>query len=98
MAGGRALAAGADVSGADAGLRAIWVLRGQPALVDSSSPSLSEKAVYYSAVCLETGEVKEIEVDGNRTAETSAAFLRQLCANHPGPLIVIWDNGSAHRG
>jgi len=26
------------------------------------------------------------------------AFLRQLRARHPGPLIVIWDNGPAHGG
>jgi transposase len=83
---------------ADADLRGLWVLKGTPALVDSSSPSLKDKAVYYSAVCLETGEVEEMEVAGNCTAETSAAFLRQLRANHPEALIVIWDNGPAHRG
>jgi transposase len=83
---------------ADADLRGKWVLRGQPALVDSTSPRLAEKATYYSAVCLETGEVEEMEPEGNCTAETSAAFLRQLRANHPEPLIVIWDNGPAHRG
>lgn len=83
---------------ADADLRGIWVLKGEPALVDSSSPSLKEKVVYYSAVCLETGEVEDKEVDGNCTAETSAAFLRQLRANHPETLIIIWDNGPAHRG
>ena len=76
---------------------ALW-LRGQPALVDSTSPRLGEKATYYSAVCLETGEVEEREPEGNCTAETSAAFLRQLRANHPEPLIAIWDNGPAHRG
>jgi len=83
---------------ADADLRGKWVLRGQPALVDSTSPRLGEKATYYSAVCLETGEVEEMQPDGNCTAETSAAFLRQLRANHPEPLIVIWDNSPAHRG
>lgn len=83
---------------ADADLRGKWVLRGEPALVDSTSPRLGEKATYYSAVCLETGEVEEMEPEGNCTAETSAAFLRQLRANHPEPLIVIWDNGPAHRG
>ena len=83
---------------ADADLRGIWVLKGEPALVDSSSPELKEKVVYYSAVCLETGAVEAMEVEGNCTAETSAAFLRQLRANHPEPLIVIWDNGPAHRG
>jgi transposase len=83
---------------ADADLRGRWVLKGQPALVDSSSPSLNEKVVYYSAVSLETGAVEEMEVDGNCTAETSAAFLRQLRTKHPEPLIIIWDNGPAHRG
>ena len=50
---------------ADAKLRGKWVLRGEPALVDSSSPRYGEKASYYSAVCLETGEVEWMELDGN---------------------------------
>jgi transposase len=83
---------------ADADLRGKWVLRGQPALVDSTSPRLGEKATYYSAVCLETGEVESMEPEGNCTAESSAAFLGQLRASHKEPLIVIWDNGPAHRG
>ena len=69
---------------ADADLRGKWVLRGQPALVDSSSPSLSQKVNYYSAVCLETGEVETMEVSDQYTAETSAAFLRQLRARWKG--------------
>jgi len=83
---------------ADADLRGKWVLKGEPALVDSTSPRLGEKATYYSAVCLETGEVERMEPEGNCTAETSAAFLHQLRANHSEPLIVIWDNAPAHRG
>jgi transposase len=83
---------------ADADLRGKWVQRGEPALVDSTSPPLGEKATYYSAVCLETGEVEGMEPEGNCTAQTSAIFLRQLRANHQEPLIVIWDNGPAHRG
>ena len=43
---------------ADAQLRGKRVLRGGPAVVDSSSPRYGEKASYYSAVCLETGEVE----------------------------------------
>ena len=43
---------------ADAELRGKWVLKGEPALVDSASPRYGEKASYYSAVCLETGEVE----------------------------------------
>jgi transposase len=83
---------------ADADLRGKWVLRGEMALVDSTSPRLGEKVTYYSAVCLETGEVEQMEPQGNCTAQTSAAFLRALRANHPEALIVIWDNGPAHRG
>lgn len=40
----------------------MWVQRGLPALVDSSSPRLGEKATYYSAVCLEKGEVEAMPV------------------------------------
>ena len=39
-----------------------------------------------------------MELDGNSCADTSVAFLRQLRANHPEPLIIIWDNGPAHGG
>jgi transposase len=83
---------------ADADLRGIWVLMGEPALVDSTSPSLAEKVTYYSAICLETGEIEEMEVPTTCNAETSVAFLQQLRANHPEPLIVLWDNGPAHHG
>jgi transposase len=83
---------------ADADLRGKWVLKGEPALVDSTSPRWGEKASYSSAVCVETGAVETMELDGNSTAETSVAFLRHLRARHPGPLIVIWDNGPAHSG
>ena len=83
---------------ADAELRGKWVLRGEPALVDSSSPRYGEKASYYSAVCLETGEVECMELKGNSNSGTSAAFLRQMRQRHSGPLKVIWDNAPAHRG
>ena len=63
---------------ADAELRGKWVLKGEPALVDSTSPRRGEKASYYSAVCLETGEVEWMELEGNSNAGTSAAFLMQL--------------------
>ena len=66
--------------------------------MDSTSPRWGEKASYYSAVCLETGEVEVMELDGNSNAETSVRFLRQLRATHPEPLSVIWDNGPAHGG
>jgi transposase len=83
---------------ADVELRAKWVLRGEPALVDSTSPRLGEKATYYSGVCLETGEVESMLVAENCNAETSTTFLQQLRAKYTEPLIVIWDNSPAHRG
>ena len=83
---------------ADAELRGKWVLKGKPALVDSNSPRYGEKASYYSAVCLETGEVEWMEMEGNSNSGTSVAFLTQLREKHSGPLQVIWDNAPAHRG
>ena len=82
----------------DAELRGKWVLRGEPALVDSTSPRRGEKASYYSAVCLETGEAEWMELEGNSNAGTSVAFLTQLRERHSGALKVIWDNAPAHRG
>ena len=66
--------------------------------MDSSSPRYGEKASYYSAVCLETGEVEWMELEGNSNSDTSAAFLAQLRERHSGRLKVIWDNAPAHRG
>jgi len=83
---------------ADADLRGTWVLKGEPALVDSTSPRYGEKASYSSAVCLETGEVESLVLEGNSSAETSVAFLQHLRARHPEPLIVIWDNAPTHGG
>ena len=80
---------------ADAELRGKWVLKGELALVDSSSPRYGEKASYYSAVCLESGEVEWMELEGNSNSETSAVFLTQLRERHPGQLNVIWDNAPA---
>ena len=82
----------------DAELRGKWVLRGEPALVDSTSPRYGEKASFYSAVCLETGEVEWMDLEGNSNSGTSAAFLGQLRERHSGRLNMIWDNAPAHRG
>ena len=83
---------------ADVDLHGKWVLKGTPALVDSSSPRYGEKASYYSAVCLETGEVEAMPLEGNSSAETSVTFLKQLRAHHTAPLVVFWDNAPAHGG
>ena len=96
--GGKVFFADAAHFRADAELRGKWVLRGEPALVDSTSPRYGEKASYYWAVCLETGEVEWMELEGNSNSETSAAFLGQLRERRGGRLNVIWDNAPAHRG
>jgi transposase len=83
---------------ADVDLHSMWVLKGTPALVASTSPRYGEKASYYSAVCVETGEVEAMPLDGNSSAETSATFLKQLRAHHSTELIVYWDNAPAHGG
>ncbi len=86
---------------ADADLRGKWVLKGEPALVDTTSPRRGEKVSYYSAVCLETGEVEVMELEGNSNSATSTAFLQSATggrARHTEPLTVIWDNSPAHRG
>ena len=74
------------------------MLKGEPALVGSTSPRRGEKVSYYSAVCLETGGVEVMEVQGNSNSATSADFLRQLRVQHTQPLAVIWDNSPAHSG
>ncbi len=83
---------------ADADLHGKWVLKGHPALVDSTCPRWGEKASYYSAVCLETGETEYMELTGTSSSATSAAFLQQLRAHHAEPLMILWDNGPAHGG
>ena len=65
---------------------------------NSTSPRYGEKASYYSAVCLETGEVEWLELEGNSNSGTSVAFLEQLRGRHSGRRNVIWDNAPAHRG
>jgi transposase len=79
-------------------LRGTWVLKGTPALVDSTSPRYGEKASYYSAVCLETGEVEAMPLEGNSSAQTSVSFLQQLRAHYTEPLVVVWDNAPVHGG
>ena len=71
---------------AEVELRARWVLCSQPASVGTTIPKMGEKATYYSAVCLETGDVESIAVPGNTDAATSVAFLKQLREKYPQPL------------
>ena len=83
---------------ADADLRGMWALKGEPALVESTSTRRGEIVSYCSPVCLDTGEVEMMELEGNSNSTTSTTFLQQLRARHIPPLTVIWDNSPAHRG
>ena len=67
-------------------------------MVDSTSPRFGEKASYYSAVCLETGEVECMELEGNSNARTSTAFLDLLRQRHSGQLNLIWEQRPANHG
>ncbi len=66
--------------------------------METTSPRYGEQASYYSAVCLETGEVEWMELEGTSNAATWANCLGPLRERHPGSLTVIWDNAPAHRG
>ena len=77
-------------------MRGKWALKGEPALVASTSPRRGEKVSYCSAVYPETGEVAVMEPEGDRNAASSAAFLDQLREQHTEPLIVTQDNSPAH--
>ena len=59
---------------------------------------MEQRGELKAAVCLETGEVEVMELEGNSNAATSTAFLQQLRRHHTEPLVVIWDNSPAHRG
>ena len=83
---------------ADVDRRGTWVLKGAPALVDSTSPRYGEQASDSAAVCVETGEVEALPLAGNSTAETSAACLEHLRDRHPEPLVVCWDTAPPHGG
>ncbi len=63
--------------------------------MDSSSRRWGKKASNYSAVCLETGEVEWMKLEGNSNGESSVAFLERLRERHGGRLNVIWDNAPA---
>lgn len=63
-----------------------------------TSPWSREKATYYSGACLEMGEAEYRAVTEHCTAQTSVAFLEHVRKKHGQLMIVIWDNGPAHRG
>ena len=83
---------------ADAESRGKWVLRGEPVLVDSLGPKYGKKTRNYSTVCLETGEVEWMELEGNSNSGTSVAFRDQLSGRHRRRRNVIWDNAPTRRG
>ena len=77
---------------ADAASWGKWALRGEPVLVDSTDPKYGEKVSYYLVVCLETGEVEWMELEGNSNSGTWVAFLDYLSGRHCRRLNAIWDS------
>ena len=82
---------------ADAELRGKWVLRGEPALVDSTSPLRREGQLLFGGMLGDWGGGVD-GTEGNSNSGTSAASFKQLRQRHTEPLKVIWDNAPAHRG
>ena len=66
---------------ADTDLRGKWALKGEPALADSTSPRRGEKVSYYSAVCLETGEVETVAAS-NTAISIDFLRLRKFPSNN----------------
>ena len=82
----------------DALLRWMWCLKGEDALVDSSSPSLREKICFYVAVVRPMGLVITSIVDWF-DQETTALFLDKIRATLPGWRIdLLWDGSKYHQG
>ena len=83
---------------ADGAKREAFLSAYRALLIEAREVGAKRPASYYSAVCLETGEVEVMELEGYSNAETSTAFMKQLRDKHAGPLNVIWDNAPAHHG
>ena len=82
----------------DALLRWMWCLKGEDALVDSSSPSLREKICFYVAVVRPMGLVITSIVDWFNK-ENTALFLDKIRAALPGWRIdLLWDGSKYHQG
>jgi transposase len=83
---------------ADADLHGLWTQSEKPVQVASTSPRNGEKAVDYSAIFPAPGDVDVAPIERTSCSATTVAFLQQLRAHHPEPLIVIWDNSAVHCG
>lgn len=83
---------------ADAMLRALGCLKGQPAEVASSSPSRTQKLLFYVAVVRPLGKVIPLVVDWFDQDHT-AQFLDKVRFQLPGwRLDVVWDRAPWHKG
>jgi len=79
-------------------LRWMWCLKGEEALVDSTSPSLSEKILFYVAVVRPMGLVITSIVNWF-DKENTALFLGKIRDTLPTfRLDLIWDGAPYHKG
>ena len=84
---------------ADAELRGKWVLRGEPALVDSTGPRRGKKASYYSAVCLEPGGIGVDGTGGKQQRRTLSRLPDATEGKAPWPIERLPDGlAPVHRG
>ena len=78
-------------------LRAMWVLKGQEALVKTFRTG-REKVIFYGSYCLETQQII-VHDELEETSELTASFLITIRAHNPHKrLDVILDNAPWHYG
>ena len=65
---------------ADAKQRGTWALKGKSGLVETTRPRRDEKVSYYWAVCLETGDVKWMELEVNSNSGTSRTIAKSFAS------------------
>jgi len=79
-------------------LRWMWCLKGKEAMVDSTSPSKSEKICFYVAVVRPMGLAITSIVDWFNK-ENTALFLDKIRTTLPGwRLDLVWDRSKYHKG
>lgn len=82
----------------DALLRRVWCLIGQPAEVESTSPSKKEKLLFYVVVVRPLGKVITMITDWFNQ-ENTAVFLDKVRNKLKGWRIdLVWDRATSHRG
>ena len=78
-----------------------WAPRGQTPILDSAghwTKISASSAIVVSPNRRRLSLYSRFHKDKNIGSAESAGFLRQLSKRLRGPVIVVWDNGSQHKG